>query len=294
MDVVERIKSELGSSPVVLFMKGTPDFPQCGFSAQTVAALRALGAQFKHVNIFEEPELREALKRYSNWPTYPQLYVNGELVGGCDIALEMYKSGELQQAPGRGRRGDIAAPSAPAVSYSAGMSASGVSSAAGSAADRPASRIPAHAPRRPRSCRAGGCTPGRTGPRCARRRSGRVRTVRIPLESRHPDCLGQHGLAECRTGERRGVEAGERVEGVALHLGARHRGVEKAEVEGGVVPDQYRAAALVGAHRVADLAKDPLQRVALRQRRPQRVQGSMPVTDSAAGSSRAPANGCTW
>jgi monothiol glutaredoxin len=97
MDMVERIKVELGSSPVVLFMKGTPDFPQCGFSAQTVAALRAVGADFKHVNIFEEPEMREALKRYSNWPTYPQLYVNGELVGGCDIALQMYQSGELQK-----------------------------------------------------------------------------------------------------------------------------------------------------------------------------------------------------
>jgi len=97
MDVVEKIKAELGSSPVVLFMKGTPDFPQCGFSAQTVAALRAVGAQFKHVNIFEEPELREALKSYSNWPTYPQLYVNGELIGGCDIALEMYQNGELKK-----------------------------------------------------------------------------------------------------------------------------------------------------------------------------------------------------
>jgi monothiol glutaredoxin len=96
MDVVERIKAELSGSPVVLFMKGTPDFPQCGFSAQTVAALRAVGAEFKHVNIFEDAELREALKRYSNWPTYPQLYVRGELVGGCDIALEMYRSGELR------------------------------------------------------------------------------------------------------------------------------------------------------------------------------------------------------
>ncbi len=97
MDVVERIKAEVSAQPVVLFMKGTPDFPQCGFSAQTVAALRALGAEFKAVNIFEEPELREALKRYSNWPTYPQLYVKGELLGGCDIALEMYQSGELQK-----------------------------------------------------------------------------------------------------------------------------------------------------------------------------------------------------
>src|SRR6201996_4775679 len=97
MDVVEKIKSELSSSPVVLFMKGTPDFPQCGFSAQTVAALRAVGADFKHINIFEEPEMREALKRYSNWPTYPQLYVNGELVGGCGIALGIYRNGELKK-----------------------------------------------------------------------------------------------------------------------------------------------------------------------------------------------------
>ena len=97
MDVVEKIKAEINSAPVVLFMKGTPDFPQCGFSAQTVAALNAVGAQFKHVNIFEEPELREALKRYSNWPTYPQLYVNGELIGGADIAVQMFKSGELKQ-----------------------------------------------------------------------------------------------------------------------------------------------------------------------------------------------------
>lgn len=96
MDVTERIKAELTSSPVVLFMKGTPDFPQCGFSAQTVAALRACDAQFKHFNIFEDPELRDALKRYSNWPTYPQLYVNGELVGGCDITLEMFRNGELK------------------------------------------------------------------------------------------------------------------------------------------------------------------------------------------------------
>ncbi len=91
-----RIRERLDSAPVVLFMKGTPDFPQCGFSAQTAAALRALNASYEHVNIFEEPELREALKAYSKWPTYPQLYVKGELVGGCDIVVEMYRSGELK------------------------------------------------------------------------------------------------------------------------------------------------------------------------------------------------------
>ena len=96
MDVIERIKQQLSSSPVLLYMKGTPDFPQCGFSASAVRTLQAVGAKFEYVNIFEDPELREALKRYSNWPTYPQLYVKGELVGGCDIAMEMYRNGELK------------------------------------------------------------------------------------------------------------------------------------------------------------------------------------------------------
>ncbi len=96
-DVIDRIKGHLSSAPVVLFMKGTPDFPQCGFSAQTAAALKACQARFTAINIFEDPELREALKGYSNWPTYPQLYVNGELVGGCDIVLDMYRKGELKQ-----------------------------------------------------------------------------------------------------------------------------------------------------------------------------------------------------
>ena len=96
MDVIERIKAQISAQPVVLFMKGTPDFPQCGFSAQTVAALRAVGAPFHAVNIFEDPELRDAIKQYSNWPTFPQLYVKGELIGGCDIALQMYQSGELK------------------------------------------------------------------------------------------------------------------------------------------------------------------------------------------------------
>jgi len=95
MDPIERIKAQLSATPVVLYMKGTPDFPQCGFSAQTVGALRACRAQFAHVNIFEDPEVREALKTYSNWPTFPQLYVNGDLVGGCDITREMFQSGEL-------------------------------------------------------------------------------------------------------------------------------------------------------------------------------------------------------
>ncbi len=95
MNVVERIKQHL-ASPVVLFMKGTPDFPQCGFSAQTANALRALHARFHSVNIFDDLELREALKRHANWPTYPQLYVKGELIGGCDIVTEMYRNGELK------------------------------------------------------------------------------------------------------------------------------------------------------------------------------------------------------
>ncbi len=97
MDINERIKKQLSEYPVLLYMKGTPDFPQCGFSAQTVAALRSVGAKFAFVNILEDQELREGLKQYSSWPTFPQLYVGGELVGGCDITLEMYRSGELEQ-----------------------------------------------------------------------------------------------------------------------------------------------------------------------------------------------------
>jgi monothiol glutaredoxin len=96
-DVINRIKAHIGTGPAVLFMKGTPDFPQCGFSAQVVAALRASEAGFHAVNIFEDPELRDALKQFSNWPTYPQLYVNGELVGGCDIVLDLHRSGELKK-----------------------------------------------------------------------------------------------------------------------------------------------------------------------------------------------------
>jgi monothiol glutaredoxin len=95
-EAIDRIKQHLAAEPVVLFMKGTPDFPQCGFSAQAVAALRQVGANFHAVNIFEDLELRDELKKYSNWPTYPQLYVNGELIGGADITLQMFKSGELK------------------------------------------------------------------------------------------------------------------------------------------------------------------------------------------------------
>jgi len=97
VDVNQRIQEQLKSNPVVLYMKGTPDFPQCGFSASAVRTLEACGASFAYVNIFEDPELRDALKRHSNWPTYPQLYVKGELVGGSDILNEMFQKGELLQ-----------------------------------------------------------------------------------------------------------------------------------------------------------------------------------------------------
>jgi monothiol glutaredoxin len=95
MNVIEKIKDQIENNQVVLYMKGSPDFPQCGFSGQVVQILRACNAKFKHVNIFEDPELREALKEYSNWPTYPQLYIGGELVGGCDIVTDLHQKGEL-------------------------------------------------------------------------------------------------------------------------------------------------------------------------------------------------------
>ena len=95
MDVIERIKDQL-SNPVILYMKGTPDFPQCGFSGQVIQVLQGCRAKFIYVNIFEDLEIRESLKEYSQWPTYPQLYIGGELIGGCDIINDLFNKRELQ------------------------------------------------------------------------------------------------------------------------------------------------------------------------------------------------------
>lgn len=96
MSVMERIQAEVEGHPIVLFMKGTPRFPMCGFSSRTVEALKAAGAEQLHtVNVLEEPEIRANLPAYSNWPTFPQLFIHGELIGGCDITLELFESGEL-------------------------------------------------------------------------------------------------------------------------------------------------------------------------------------------------------
>lgn len=97
MDVIERIKQQIADTPVLLYMKGTPDFPQCGFSARTSQVLNACGVQYGHVNVLADPEVRANLPKASNWPTFPQLFVKGELVGGCDIVVEMFESGELKQ-----------------------------------------------------------------------------------------------------------------------------------------------------------------------------------------------------
>ncbi|ROR35031.1 Grx4 family monothiol glutaredoxin [Inmirania thermothiophila] len=97
MDVMDRIREIVEGNPVVLFMKGTPQFPMCGFSSRAAAALAQCGVKFAYVNVLDDPEIFENLPRYANWPTFPQLYINGELVGGCDITLELYERGELQR-----------------------------------------------------------------------------------------------------------------------------------------------------------------------------------------------------
>ncbi len=94
--VHDRIAGDIASSDVVLFMKGTPVFPQCGFSAAVVGILSNLGVKFKAIDVLKDPEIRQGIKEFSNWPTIPQLYVKGEFVGGCDIVREMFESGELQ------------------------------------------------------------------------------------------------------------------------------------------------------------------------------------------------------
>lgn len=96
MSILERIQAEIDGHAVVLFMKGTPQFPMCGFSSRTVQALKDAGAhEYRTINVLEEPEIRANLPRFSSWPTFPQLFVRGELIGGCDITLELHESGEL-------------------------------------------------------------------------------------------------------------------------------------------------------------------------------------------------------
>ncbi|KAF1706525.1 monothiol glutaredoxin, Grx4 family [Pseudoxanthomonas sangjuensis] len=95
---MERIQAIVDGQPIVLFMKGTPEFPMCGYSSSAVRALQSAGAERLYtVNVLEEPEIRANLPRYSNWPTFPQLFIHGELIGGCDITLELLESGELQR-----------------------------------------------------------------------------------------------------------------------------------------------------------------------------------------------------
>ncbi len=96
MSTIDEIKITLASSPIVLFMKGTPDFPQCGFSLRTAQALKACNVDFAFVDVLANPDVRANLPKISNWPTFPQVFVNGELLGGCDITLELYQKGELQ------------------------------------------------------------------------------------------------------------------------------------------------------------------------------------------------------
>ena len=95
--VFDRIRGDVEENDVVLFMKGTPVFPQCGFSAATVQALTLLGVKFKGIDVLQDPGLRDGIKEFSSWPTIPQLYIKGEFVGGCDIVREMYETGELSE-----------------------------------------------------------------------------------------------------------------------------------------------------------------------------------------------------
>lgn len=96
MDILDRIKEQVETNPVVIYMKGSPEAPRCGFSQRASQALAATGQPFAYVNVLEDPEIFDNLPRYADWPTFPQIYINGELVGGCDITLELHASGELK------------------------------------------------------------------------------------------------------------------------------------------------------------------------------------------------------
>ena len=97
-DITEQLRNIIAENPIILFMKGTPDLPQCGFSMRTVQALKACEVDFVYVDVLASPDVRSNLPGVSNWPTFPQVFVNGELIGGCDIVLEMYQTGELKTA----------------------------------------------------------------------------------------------------------------------------------------------------------------------------------------------------
>ena len=97
MDVLERIDQQVKNNPIVIYMKGTPQFPMCGFSMRAAAALQECGVPFAFVNVLQDPEIFENLPRYADWPTFPQVYIDGELVGGCDITLELHANGELKK-----------------------------------------------------------------------------------------------------------------------------------------------------------------------------------------------------
>ena len=97
MDVLDRIREQVTENPVIVYMKGTPQMPQCGFSMRTADALKQCGKEFAYVNVLMDPEIFQNLPRFADWPTFPQLYIKGELVGGCDITLELAESGELQK-----------------------------------------------------------------------------------------------------------------------------------------------------------------------------------------------------
>ena len=110
MDAMDRIKQAVEDNAVVIFMKGTPQFPQCGFSSRAVQALQACGEEVAYVNVLADPEIFENLPKFANWPTFPQIYINGELIGGCDITVELFQKGDLprmvKDAAGKARPAD--------------------------------------------------------------------------------------------------------------------------------------------------------------------------------------------
>lgn len=97
MEILDQIKEQVENNPIILYMKGSPQFPMCGFSGRTVEALKQCGEEFAYVDVLSNPEIRANLPKFSDWPTFPQLFIKGELIGGCDITMELFESGELQK-----------------------------------------------------------------------------------------------------------------------------------------------------------------------------------------------------
>ncbi|KAF1853033.1 hypothetical protein Lal_00009219 [Lupinus albus] len=262
---IEKIQRQIAENPILLYMKGSPKLPSCGFSAQAVQALSACGERFAYVDILQNPDIRAELPKYANWPTFPQLWVDGELVGGCDILIEMYQRGELQQLIKE--------------------TAAKYKTEEPDADDLLCGRFffvgwrrayPTYDWRSASSSIGSGQPPRRFQRLTISQNSSAVRSVSYSAECA---CVPSNGMPAViqafdktrQAAQRGGIEGHKRVEGVALERGPLGGGHGKAVIEGGVMSHHNGAAAVALLHAFAHHFKNGVQRIIFTDGTAQRV-----------------------